>query len=181
MYLNKCENKNLKLYKKSIKDIRIERDVYIRFLNILLNYVSHHIFNIFISYNTPINLTYRYLLTMPTLLILCFLPSQAIFAQPSERLEQILDSRFLRNSAGYGVGFAKTEPIPTRRVDGYPRVSSRRDVLTGEKIGAMRRICSAPRVCRFLPGGDLLARLHSRSQFAGTLDADDVSATSIHY
>lgn len=94
------------------------------------------------------------------------------------RAEKI--SRFLTNSSSYGVGSAKWNRFRQDARTDIP-VSSRRDVLTGEKIGATRRICSAPRICRFLPGGDLLARLHSRSQFAGTLDADDVSAMGIHY
>lgn len=97
------------------------------------------------------------------------------------RAKKILVSRFLTNSASYGVGSAKRHRFQRDARTDLSPVSSRRDVLTGEKIGATRRICSAPRICRFLPGGDLLARLHSRSQFAGTLDADDVSATGIHY
>lgn len=50
-------------------------------------------------------------------------------------------------------------------------VLSRRDVLTGKKIGATRRIF---RSYLQIPPGRQPARLRSRSQFAGTLDADDV-------
>lgn len=128
----------------------------------------------------PFNFTYRYLLKMPY-----FLPPFGVF---------FLAKQFLRNHENAQKWslvslqiLLVTELAPRNGTDfdktrgRISPVSSRRDVLTGEKIGATRRICSAPRICRFLPGGDLLARLHSRSQFAGTLDADDVSATGIHY
>jgi len=69
------------------------------------------------------------------------------------------------------VGFAKRSRF-RRGARGriYPPVSPRRDVLTGKKIGATRRIF---RSYLQIPPGSRLARLHSRSQFAGTLDADD--------
>lgn len=93
-------------------------------------------------------------------------------------------SRFLTNSSSYGVGWLrKTEPISTRRPDGYHRRRRyRRDVtyLREKKIGATRGIF---RSYLQIPPGRRPARLHSRSQFAGTLDADGVFLRrgGIHY
>lgn len=140
---------------------------------------------IFFIFIFQFNFTYRCSLKMPYFLLL--LPFGAFFL--AKQFFRNHENAYMRAEISLvslqillvtelaprnGTDFDKTR----RRIS---PVSSRRDVLTGEKIGATRRICSAPRICRFLPGGDLLARLHSRSQFAGTLDADDVSATGIHY
>lgn len=107
--------------------------------------------------------------------LLHFFPGN--FSQPQERRWGGSLRRFLINFSSYGVGWLRgTKPISARRVrTDIPGIVETWRTY-GEKIGATRRILRLQ-----IPPGRRPAKLHSRSQFAGTLDADDAAPTDVHY